>query len=63
MLASVQADGYLRHWHVSSQKLMREEIETPDNDLMCMDYNASGTLLANAGGDGIIRIQDEVTKK
>lgn len=42
---------------------MREEIETPDNDLMCMDYNASGTLLANAGGDGIIRIQDEVTKK
>jgi len=43
--------------------MLREALVAENNDLMCLDYNDSGTLLANAGMDGIVRIYDEVTKK
>lgn len=43
--------------------MLKEGLVAEKNDLMCLDYNDSGTLLANAGSDGIIRIYDEITKK
>ena len=62
ILASVSADGYLRHWNARSGACLSElkcEDDGEENQLFTMDYNPKGSLLAVAGQDKTIRLYDE----
>jgi WD40 repeat protein len=63
MLVAAYADGWLRHWHVTSGKLLHQTYEEPENHIYCMDFNHDGSFLATAGRDSQIRIYDENTKQ
>ena len=62
VLVTVQADGTIKHWHVTTGKCLHSRNDDPDNHLFCLDYNPEGSLLATAGKDGAIRVYDEATK-
>ncbi|KAA6400932.1 MAG: putative 2,3-bisphosphoglycerate-dependent phosphoglycerate mutase [Streblomastix strix] len=57
----VSADGFVRHWHLTTGKLMHI-IKEQDNQVLALDYNAFGTQFATVGSDRCIRIYDESTK-
>ncbi len=62
VLVTGQADGSIRHWHVTTGKCIHHKNDTPENQIFTIDYNRDGTMLAAAGKDGIIRVYDEQTK-
>ena len=49
ILVSVQADGFLQYWHVSSGKMLFQKQEDPLNSLRALDFSRSGKHLATAG--------------
>jgi len=62
VLVTCQADGSLKHWHVTSGKCLHARCDDSENHLYCLDFNADGTLLAVAGRDCHVRVYDETTK-
>jgi WD40 repeat protein len=61
VLVAGNADGTITHWHISSGKQLHKIVEA-DNQVLCLDYNADGSLFASAGKDYKVRIYDENTK-
>jgi len=50
VLLSVNADGTLDHWHITSGRRLHS-ITEEENQLFCVDYNVEGTQFATAGKD------------
>eukprot|EP00030_Apusomonadida_sp_AF-17_P000491 a174780_71.p1 GENE.a174780_71~~a174780_71.p1 ORF type:complete len:352 (-),score=125.04 a174780_71:36-1058(-) len=62
MLLVTSSDGYVRHWHASSQRCLHETQEA-GNAIYAVDYRDDAEVFATAGGDCAIRIYDEATKE
>jgi len=62
VLLTCQADGSVKHWHVTSAKCLHYRCDDPENHLYSVDYTPTGSLFATAGRDMHIRIYDEQTK-
>lgn len=62
VLVSCQADGHLRHWHVTSGKELHSMQVGEANDLYGLDFTSDGALLACGGKDGIVRVFNEKNK-
>eukprot|EP00743_Colponemidia_sp_Colp-15_P002144 GILK01002326.1.p1 GENE.GILK01002326.1~~GILK01002326.1.p1 ORF type:complete len:393 (+),score=63.42 GILK01002326.1:66-1181(+) len=61
VLISVNADGMVQHWHITSGKCLHS-INDPENQLYAIDYRDDGAFFATAGKDKVIRVYDEATK-
>ena len=61
VLLSVNSDGSVQHWHVTSGRCLHE-INDVNNPLLAVDYNPDGSKFATAGKDTCVRIYDEATK-
>jgi WD40 repeat protein len=62
VLVSTHACGHLRHWHVTSGKMLHSVLVAPENDLYSVDYTPDGVHLACGGKDGLVRVFDEKKK-
>jgi len=61
VLLSVNANGLVKHWHMTSMKCLHTINEDP-NQCYALDYRADGLKFATAGQDHQVRIYDEATK-
>ena len=62
VLISVNANGALQHWHMTSGKLLNT-IYDELSLLLSVDYNNDGTQFVCAGNDCILRVYDEKVLK
>lgn len=62
VLVSVDADGRIFHWHITSGKCLHE-ISEKDNQIFCVDYVADGSQFATSGKNRQVRVYDEATKR
>jgi COMPASS component SWD3 len=62
VLITAQADGTLKHWHVTSGKCLHSMQEDPENHLYAVEFNQDGSILATGGRDRHVRLYDEQTK-
>ncbi len=62
VLVSTQANGSIKHWHVSSGKCLHQRCDDEDNHLYCMDYCPDGSKFAVAGRNHRVLVYDETTK-
>jgi WD40 repeat protein len=62
VIISVNANGALQHWHVTSGKLLNT-IFDEFNQLLTVDYNNDGTKFVAAGNDCVVRVYDEKVLK
>ena len=60
-LLTVTAEGYINQVHSKSGKIL-QQIEEPNNPLMCVDYSYDGFLFATGGNDKVVRLYDDNTK-
>lgn len=56
------SDGYVRHWHVTSGKVLHE-VHEKDNQIFAVDYRPDGSGFATAGKDKVVRLYSESTKQ
>lgn len=61
VLLSVDADGNVQHWHLTSGKCL-STITDKENPLLCVDYRPDGEVFAAAGKDYKVRLYDESSK-
>eukprot|EP01112_Ceratiomyxa_fruticulosa_P009677 TRINITY_DN2535_c0_g2_i1.p1 TRINITY_DN2535_c0_g2~~TRINITY_DN2535_c0_g2_i1.p1 ORF type:complete len:428 (-),score=71.16 TRINITY_DN2535_c0_g2_i1:9-1292(-) len=61
ILVSTNADGAIRHWHVTSNKCINT-LNEDGNQIYCVDYRFDGDLFATAGKDFKVRVYDENKK-
>ncbi|EER17247.1 wd-repeat protein, putative [Perkinsus marinus ATCC 50983] len=61
VLVSVNAEGVVSHWHVTSASCMHEFTED-GNQLFCVDYSPDGSQFATAGRERGVAVYDENTK-
>lgn len=59
VLIAASADGSIRHWHVTSQKVL-SKVQAPDQ-VYCLDARADGEQYATAGKDKAVRLHDDGT--
>ena len=62
VLVAAAANGVLRHWHVTSGKLLHE-IKCEDENFFCLDFTRTGDRFAAAGKARVVRVYDETSKK
>jgi len=62
VLLTVNANGALEHWHVTSGKRLHR-IYDELNQLLCCDYNNTGSQFCSGGKDCIVRVYDEESRK
>lgn len=62
IIISVNANGALQHWHVTSGKCLNT-IFDEFNQLLTVDYNPDGTQFVAAGNDCVVRVYDEKVLK
>lgn len=62
VLISVNADGLVQHWHITSGKCLHE-ISEKENQLFCIDYVSDGSQFATAGKNREVKVYDEATKR
>eukprot|EP00386_Alphamonas_edax_P006640 GDKI01021449.1.p1 GENE.GDKI01021449.1~~GDKI01021449.1.p1 ORF type:complete len:385 (+),score=92.15 GDKI01021449.1:75-1229(+) len=62
VLISVNADGVVQHWHITSGKCLHQ-ISEEGNQLFCIDYMRDGSQFAVAGKNREIHVYDEATKQ
>jgi COMPASS component SWD3 len=60
VLLSGGADGVVKHWHVTSGKVLSRVAEA-GNQVFAMDMRADGAFYATAGKDKGVRVYDETT--
>jgi len=63
VLVAASSSGNLFYLHPESNSLLDTIKEENDNEVYCLDYTASGEILASAGKDHIIRIYDDTKKE
>lgn len=64
VFVSVSSEGEIQHHHLASNKLLSTiKINSLDPQLFCIDYNVDATKFGVCGGEPIIRIYDEETRK
>ena len=61
LLLVANADGTVRHWHVTSRKCLHT-ITEENNQVFAIDYRQDGARFATAGKDYTVRVYDEATK-
>ncbi|KAF4709339.1 hypothetical protein FOZ62_002186 [Perkinsus olseni] len=61
VLVSVNAEGVVSHWHVTTGTCMHEVTEE-GNQLFCVDYSTDGSQFATAGRERGVSVYDENTK-
>jgi COMPASS component SWD3 len=61
VLLSINTQGEIIYWHVTSGKILHK-IEETGKALLCLDYNKEGTIFAIGGEDKTIRVYDEFMK-
>ncbi|KAF4654305.1 hypothetical protein FOL47_010038 [Perkinsus chesapeaki] len=61
VLVSVNSEGVVSHWHVTTGTCMHEVTEE-NNQLFCVDYSVDGSQFATAGRERGVTVYDENTK-
>eukprot|EP00842_Homolaphlyctis_polyrhiza_P005048 jgi/Hompol1/5544/HPOL_004524-RA len=61
ILAASYADGFVRHWHYTSGKLL-STISEGDNQINMASYNSDGSVFATVGSDMHVRTYDGPTQ-
>ena len=59
---SLDSDGTLNHWHVTSEKRVHT-IKEQDNQIYAVDYREDAERFVTAGKDARVRVYDENTKQ
>ena len=61
VLASVDADGTVRLWHLANGEAIRKPISATGSGSDEVAFSPNGKLLASAGGDGTVRLWNPAT--
>eukprot|EP01017_Pseudomicrothorax_dubius_P028162 TRINITY_DN3327_c0_g1_i1.p1 TRINITY_DN3327_c0_g1~~TRINITY_DN3327_c0_g1_i1.p1 ORF type:complete len:383 (-),score=65.79 TRINITY_DN3327_c0_g1_i1:132-1280(-) len=64
VLVTTNAEGFIQHWHLHSDKCLSTVTEEgiTDSQLFGLDYNCDATKFAAVGGHPTLRIYDEYTR-
>lgn len=62
VVLTVNANGALEHWHITSGKRLHRIFDEL-NQLLCCDYNNDGSQFCAGGKDTVVYVYDEETRK